>query len=155
MPLIQNLKRAGQQWQALQLYAQFERAVILLLTGLIAIVIVAAVWNLTLTIVFRLVLSDNFDPTDHAIFQDIFGRIFTVIIALEFKWSLLVVSERKNTVVQVRAVILIAMLAIVRKLIILDLAKTDAMQLLALSATILALGVVFWLVRDQDRRDLR
>jgi uncharacterized membrane protein (DUF373 family) len=154
MPLMQNLKRAGQQWQALQLYAQFERAVILLLTGLIAIVIVAAVWNLTLTIVFRLVISDNFDPTDHAIFQDIFGRIFTVIIALEFKWSLLVVSQRKNTVVQVRAVILIAMLAIVRKLIILDLAKTDAMQLLALSATILALGVVFWLVRDQDRRDL-
>jgi uncharacterized membrane protein (DUF373 family) len=55
--------------------------------------------------------------------------------------------------VQVRTVILLALLAIVRKLIILDLATTDSMQLFALAAAILALGVVYWLVRDQDRRD--
>ena len=47
--------------------------------------------------------------------------------------------------------ILIALLAIIRKLIILDLASTDAMQLFALAAAILALGAVYWLVRDQDR----
>ncbi|MDF2781391.1 MAG: putative rane protein of unknown function, partial [Geminicoccaceae bacterium] len=56
------------------------------------------------------------------------------------------------TVVQVRTVILIAMLAVVRKLIILDLAATDAQHLFALAAAILALGAVYWLVRDQDRR---
>jgi uncharacterized membrane protein (DUF373 family) len=48
-------------------------------------------------------------------------------------------------------VILIALLAIVRKLIILDLTSTDALQLFALAAAILALGAVYWLVRDQDR----
>jgi uncharacterized membrane protein (DUF373 family) len=55
--------------------------------------------------------------------------------------------------VQVRTVILLALLAIVRKLIILDLATTDATQLFALAAAILALGVVYWLIRDQDRRE--
>jgi uncharacterized membrane protein (DUF373 family) len=45
------------------------------------------------------------------------------------------------------------MLAIVRKLIILDLTAIDAQQLLALAAAILALGTVHWLVRDQDRRE--
>ena len=54
---------------------------------------------------------------------------------------------------QVRAVILIAMLAIVRKLIILDIDTTAASQLLALAAAILSLGAVYWLVRDQDRRE--
>ncbi len=49
--------------------------------------------------------------------------------------------------------VLIALLAIVRKLIILDLATTDALQLFALAAAILALGAVFWLFRDQDRRE--
>ena len=49
--------------------------------------------------------------------------IFTVIIALEFKHSLLVVLARRESVVQVRSVILIAMLAMVLKFIILDLAK--------------------------------
>jgi uncharacterized membrane protein (DUF373 family) len=53
----------------------------------------------------------------------------------------------------VRAVILIAMLAIVRKLIILDLASGEPGELFALAAAILALGGVYWLVRDDDARD--
>ena len=52
---------------------------------------------------------------------------------------------------QVRTVVLIALLAIVRKVMILDLASTEALQLFALAAAILALGAVYWLVRDQDR----
>ena len=140
------------RWGALSFYDRFEHVVVLILTGLIAIVIVAAVWNLALKILFSLVLSDTFDPTDHAVFQAVFGMIFTVIIALEFKRSLLVLAERGETIVQVRTVVLIAMLAVVRKLIILDLSKTEALQLLALAAAILALGGVYWLVRDQDRR---
>ena len=92
-----------------------------------------------------------FFEAPYSVFQAIFGAIFTVIIALEFKRSLLVVAERKESIVQVRTVILIALLAIVRKLIILDLASTDALQLFALAAAILALGAVYWLVRDQDR----
>jgi uncharacterized membrane protein (DUF373 family) len=64
-----------------------------------------------------------------------------------------VVSERRHGIVQVRTVVLIALLAIVRKLMIIDLSATDANQLFALSSAILALGGVFWLVRDQDRRE--
>jgi uncharacterized membrane protein (DUF373 family) len=79
--------------------------------------------------------------------------IFTVIIALEFKRSLLVVADRQHGIVQVRTVILIALLAIVRKLMIIDLSAADAAEVLALAAAILALGAVYWLVRDQDRRE--
>ena len=49
-----------------------------------------------------------------------------------------------------RNVILIALLAVVRKLIIIDLSTTDAFHLLALAAAILALGVVYWIVRECD-----
>ena len=129
-----------------------SRLVILILTGLIAIVVVFAVWNLGLKIFHAVIAPQTFDPTEYSVFQAIFGAIFTVIIALEFKRSLLVVAERgERSIVQVRTVILIALLAIVRKLIILDLASTDALQLFALAAAILALGAVYWLVRDQDR----
>jgi uncharacterized membrane protein (DUF373 family) len=79
--------------------------------------------------------------------------IFTVIIALEFKKSILVLAERRDSVVQVRTVVLIALLAILRKLLLLDLNTTDALQLFALAAAILALGGVYWLIRDQDIRD--
>jgi uncharacterized membrane protein (DUF373 family) len=142
--------RAG--WKLMTLYQKFEHAVILVLTALISIVVALAVWNLVIKVVAS-VLSTGFDPTDYAVFQALFGMVFTVIIALEFKRSLLVVVERRHSIVQVRTVILIALLAVVRKLMIIDLSAAEANQLLALSAAIVALGGVFWLIRDQDRRE--
>jgi uncharacterized membrane protein (DUF373 family) len=142
--------RAG--WKLMTLYQKFEHAVILVLTALISIVVALAVWNLVIKVVAS-VLSTGFDPTDYAVFQALFGMVFTVIIALEFKRSLLVVADRPHSIVQVRTVILIALLAVVRKLMIIDLSAAEANQLLALSAAIIALGGVFWLIRDQDRRE--
>jgi len=78
--------------------------------------------------------------------------IFTVIIALEFKKSLLVIAERRENVVQIRSVVMIALLAICRKVIILDVKETDALQIFALAAAILALGIVYRLIRDSDQR---
>ena len=147
----ERFRRARAEWMLLTFYERFEQVVILILTGLIAIVVVFAVWNLGLKIFHAVLSPQNFDPTDYSVFQAIFGAIFTVIIALEFKRSLLVVAQRQESIVQVRTVILIALLAIVRKVIILDLASTEALQLFALAAAILALGAVYWLVRDQDR----
>jgi uncharacterized membrane protein (DUF373 family) len=148
----QELSKAREGWKLLTFYEKFEHAVIILLTTLIAIVVAFAVGNLTLKIL-QGILWSGFDLTDYSVFQGIFGMIFTVIIALEFKKSLLVSAERARSVVQVRTVILIALLAIVRKFMILDLSSTDASQLFALAATVLALGGVHWLVRDQDRRE--
>jgi uncharacterized membrane protein (DUF373 family) len=64
----------------------------------------------------------------------------------------LVVAERREAVVQVRPVIVIALLAICRKVIILGLNETDALHTLAFATVILALGVVYWLIRDSDCR---
>ena len=153
MELKEEFGTARTQWRLLTFYQKFEHAIILALSGLISIVVALAVWNLVLKLVASIVLSGGFDPTDYSVFQALFGMIFTVIIALEFKRSLLVVSERRHGIVQVRTVVLIALLAIVRKLMIIDLSATDANQLFALSSAILALGGVFWLVRDQDRRE--
>jgi uncharacterized membrane protein (DUF373 family) len=78
--------------------------------------------------------------------------IFTVIIALQ------AVAAGGSRIASMessrgRTVILIALLAIVRKLMLVDLSATDAGEIFALAAAILALGAVYWLVRDQDRRE--
>jgi uncharacterized membrane protein (DUF373 family) len=153
MPLKEKLAAERQQWKLLTIYQKFEHAVILVLTALIAVVIAFALWNLVLKILLSILSSGGFDPTDYAVFQAFFGMIFTVIIALEFKRSLLVVAERRHGIVQVRTVLLIALLAIVRKLMIIDLSEAEAQQVFALAAAILALGAVYWLVREQDRRE--
>lgn len=153
MQLREELATARAEWALLSFYQKFEHAVVVMLTMLIAVVIGFAVWNLALKIIASILLSGSFDPTEYPVFQAIFGMIFRVIIALEFKRSLLVVAERRDSIVQVHTVILLALLAIVRKLIILDISPANAQQLFALAAAILALGGVYWLLREQDGRD--
>src|ERR1700736_637442 len=125
MSIKQELKDTTDKLRLLSLYQRFEHIVIMILTALIAVIVIAAVWNLSLKILFGLVLSGSLDPSDYTIFQAVFGMIFTVIIALEFKKSLLVIAERRESVVQIRSVVMIALLAICRKVIILDLSETD------------------------------
>ena len=152
MSIKERLRAAKEEFRLLSLYQRFEQVVVMVLTFLIAVIVVAAVWNLTLKILFGIVLSGTLDPSDYSVFQAVFGMIFTVIIALEFKKSLLVVADRRDSVVQIRSVVVIALLAICRKIIILDLTETDALHTLAFAAAILALGVVYWLMRDRDQR---
>jgi uncharacterized membrane protein (DUF373 family) len=76
--------------------------------------------------------------------------VLTVLIALEFKHTLLVVEHHRHAIVQVRAVVLIALLALVRRFIILDLYQTTPSVIAALAGAALALGIVFWLVGSNE-----
>jgi uncharacterized membrane protein (DUF373 family) len=151
MTLREELDAASALWPTLTFYGRFEYVIVIVIIALIAIVIASATWHFAWNIGV-LAVADVFDPADPAVFQTIFGMLFTVIVALQFKHSLLVVLERRESVVQVRAIVLIAILAMVRKFIILDLKSTEADQLFALAAAIL-LGIDCWLVRDQDRQE--
>ena len=144
------LRETREAWPGLSAYERFEQVVSLVLTGLISLVIAAALVNLTFRILM-LVLFGLLDPAETGVFQAIFGMIFTVLIALEFNHSIIGVLHRKESIVQVRTVVLIALLALVRKFIILDATKTEPLTIIGLAAAILALGSVHWLVRDQDR----
>jgi len=152
MSIKEELRDAREKFKLLSLYQRFEHIIIVILTAMISVIVVVAVWNLSLKIVFGLILPGSLDPSDYAIFQAVFGMIFTVIIALEFKKSLLVIAERRENVVQIRSVVMIALLAICRKVIILDVHDTDALQIFALATAILSLGVVYWLIREGDQR---
>jgi uncharacterized membrane protein (DUF373 family) len=123
--------------------------VIVILSALITLVIAMAIWTLVLKLL-SIILSSGFDPTDYEVFQTLFGMIMTVIIALEFQRSLVVITGRRLGIVQVRTVVLIALLAVMRKLPILDLASTDATLLFGLAAATLALGAVYQLVGERD-----
>src|SRR3954466_5961037 len=89
MPLRKEFSDLRLSFGPLTLYQKFEQVCVLMLTTLIAIIIAIALWNLTLKILLS-VWATNFDPTDYGVFQTVFGMIFTVIIPLEFKRSVLV-----------------------------------------------------------------
>ena len=134
-------------FQMARLFDLFEEGVMLILTLLIVAIagtslvhVVVAVW--------RMLVSSGLNPTSPDVLQSIFGMFFTVLIALEFKHSILVLPDAQpHSMIRMRSVLLIGMLATVRKFIVIDLKEVNVMELLSLSAAILSLGIVYWLVR--------
>ncbi len=145
------VEETRQQWRILSFYERFEQVVTLILTVVISLVIVLALAHLLVNVVL-LAFSDAFDPSNQAIFQTLFGMIMTLLIALEFKHSILRVAARHDSIIQVKTVLLIALLALSRKFIILDLGQVSTGKIAALAGALLALGVVYWLMRERDDR---
>jgi uncharacterized membrane protein (DUF373 family) len=142
------------RWNVLTYYQRFESAVALVLTGVIALIILVALYRLCVGVVAGLLLG-ALDPLEHTVFQTVFGQIMTLLIALEFNHTLRFFVTRHESIIQTRVVVLIALLALARKFIILDINETSPGYLLGLAAVTLALGVTYWLMRQRDEDDDR
>jgi uncharacterized membrane protein (DUF373 family) len=145
-----EMKELRSKWQTLSIYEKFEQTIVSVLTLVIAGIVAIATWQLLLH-TLNLVEGHLVNLADSQVFQSIFGMVLTVLIALEFKHTLLVVRHHRRAIVQVRAVVLIALLALVRRFIILDLYQTTPSVIAALAGAALALGVVFWLVGSYEQ----
>lgn len=139
------------RWRLKTFYEQFEQLVVVALSLIIAAIVVIALLQLYQR-TLPLVLGGALDPLDHSAFQTLFGAIFTVMIALEFKHSILKPSLRRDTIVQARTVVLIALLAMSRKFVILDTDTTAPATIAALAAVTLVLGAVYWFLRETEAR---
>lgn len=136
-------------WRVMTFYERFEEVVVQILGLLIAIIIGIALWHLVRETMWAL-MEGALNPLEHKTFQGLFGTIMTLMIALEFKHSIIKVVNRKSHIIQVRTVLMIALLALARKFIILDLKTTPALEIFALGFTILALGAAHWLIKQGD-----
>ncbi|GAB0116616.1 phosphate-starvation-inducible PsiE family protein [Acidisoma sp. 7E03] len=133
------------------LYETFEHIIMLVLTLVIVVLIALATWHLVL-VTAALISTGSLDPADPSVYPAIFGMFFTVLIGLEFKRSFLIVTSSQASIVRIRSIILIGLLATLRKFIVLDLKEVNVSETIAVAVAILALGLVYWLVRDQERR---
>jgi uncharacterized membrane protein (DUF373 family) len=138
-------------WPLMTAYERFEQIVALVLSLIIAVVVVIALYQLIKRLL-PLVLGGALDPLDHDVFQALFGMVMTLLIALEFKHSILRIALRQNSIIQVKTVLLIALLALSRKFVILEVTDTGPATIAALAASTLVLGIVYWLLRDRDDR---
>jgi uncharacterized membrane protein (DUF373 family) len=152
-PAGNRMQSFRDNWLTLNLYERFEQVVALVITVLIAAIIVLAVFKLTREVIV-LLWTGALDPLDYRVFQAIFGQIMIVLIALEFKHSIIRVVAYRESIIQVRTVLLIALLAISRKFIVLDADQYAPSTIFALAAVVLALGGAYWLVRDRDEKRL-
>jgi len=144
-------KHLRTEWAVLTYYQRFESLVAFVLTLLIGLIILVALYRLTVSVVAGL-LFGALDPLDYAVFQAVFGEIMTLLIALEFNHTLQYVVTRQQSIIQTKVVLLIALLALARKFIILDPKDVSAEMMLGLAAITLVLGISYWLIRGHDNR---
>lgn len=139
------------QLAIMSFYERFEQVVALVLSAVIAVIIMVSLFFQLISIVFTLLVLDAFNPLDHKVFQSVFGMIMTLLIAMEFKHSIVRVALRRDSIIQVKTVVLIAVIALSRKFVILDSDASPA-KISALAGATLALGATYWLLRKRGDR---
>jgi uncharacterized membrane protein (DUF373 family) len=144
-----GLKRLREDWPLLTYYQRFESIVALVLTLIVGLIIVVALFRLTCAVVLGLIWG-ALNPLNHEVFQAVFGEIMTLLIALEFNHTLQYMVTRQQSIIQSNVVLLIALLALARRFIILDLHTVTEGQLFGLAAAALALGVTYCLVKERQ-----
>ncbi|WP_296058095.1 phosphate-starvation-inducible PsiE family protein [uncultured Amphritea sp.] len=94
---------------------------------------------------------DLFDPTDDVLFLEIdelfrvFGFFFIILIGFELVET--VEMYFKDNVIHAEVVLLVAVIAVSRKVILLDLEKYDPLAIIGLGMIIIALGACYWFIK--------
>ena len=98
-----------------------------------------------------LLYTDLFDPTDDVLFLEIdelfriFGFFFIILIGFELIET--VEMYFKENVIHAEVVLLVAVIAVSRKVILLDLEKYDPLAIIGLGIIIIALGGCYFLIK--------
>jgi uncharacterized membrane protein (DUF373 family) len=123
---------------------KFERVITSALVVMMAIVVLLATVDLGFVLV-RDFLSGPFALLDLHEFLDVFGSFLLVLIGIELLETLR--AYAREAVIRAEVIILVALIALARKIIILDPKETSYVVMFATGAVVLALGVTYFLVR--------
>lgn len=116
-----------------------------ILSIMMLLVIFLSVFQLGRVLIVELTSVSPHDYSTKVLFT-IFGLFLNVLIAFEILEN--ITAYLKKHVIQVELVIVTSLIAVARKIIILDLEKTAGIDLIALATAIFALSVSYWIVRN-------
>jgi len=140
------------EWRILTLHQRFEASIAFVLTFVIWAVVIVALYRLCVSVAETLVFR-TLNPLEHDVFQNIFGQIMTLLIALEFNHTLQFAVAGERGVIQARIVLVIAQLALARKVIVADLYETSPLSIAATAALAIALAIAYFLMRESPEPD--
>ena len=129
----------------LDILKKFEKGLIQLLMGLMAIVLVLGTLDLA-WFVLQNIITPPYVLFDVNLLLDVFGMFMLVLIGIELLETIM-----KTYITQgpphYETVLSVAIIAIARKVIILDVKKVDSLSLIGIAAIILALTVGYFMMK--------
>lgn len=123
---------------------KFERFVIMGLIGMMVIVVILSTIELC-WIIIKDIVSQPVFLLEIDELMEIFGFFLLVLIGIELLET--IKAYMIQGVVHVEIVLEVALIAIARKIIILDIAKYDGLKLLSLAALILTVSIGFFILK--------
>ena len=123
---------------------KFERFVIMGLIGMMVIVVILSTIELC-WIIIKDIVSQPVFLLEIDELMEIFGFFLLILIGIELLET--IKAYLIQGVVHVEIVLEVALIAIARKIIILDIAKYDGLKLLSLAALILTVSIGFFIVK--------
>lgn len=135
-----------------QVFVKFEKVITVVLSIIIALIIIIAVIRVGQNFT-SLFLSDIFQPQDITFedYQNIFGKILTLLISLEFMASIIKVIKKHEINSLLQDVVLITALAIARKLIVFDYDHHTPLQTAVFGGLLIAIGVFYFLLKKGNQ----
>ncbi len=131
----------------LNLIVRFEKTLYIILLGLLALVIAASVLDLAYIVIFS-IFDSPFPLLENKEILSIFGLFLLVLIGIEFFETILAYLH-ENTI-HVEVIITVAVIAVARKIIILDTGEITDLHLIGLSLLMICLGGAYFLVRRSN-----
>lgn len=146
--IAKQCAEAGSNESFLKFLDNTESLVARVLSIAMVIVLVVAVFDLTLFLVQEL-FSRPFGRFSITLIE-IFGLFLNILIALEILENISAYLRRH--VIQVELVVVTSLIAVARKIIILDFEKTSGVELIGLAIAIFSLSISYWIVRYINTR---
>ena len=149
MTVIKKLRRLWQDATYLELIDRSEQSLAKLLGFVLLVVLVAGTVQLTIGVTAAVLQPDT--PWLGSKINAVLGDLLTLLIAVEVLQN--VTSYLRRHVVQIELVLLTAMTAVARKVIVLPPGAENKPELLGgLGIAVVALAAAFWLVRSVNIR---
>ena len=146
--LFRKIGRLAQDEKFIQLIEKFEVLVSKVLSLAMLVVIIVTIFDLVVYLINELFTSP-YGRFNQTLFT-IFGLFLNILIALEILEN--ITAYLRKHVVQVELVIVTSLIAVSRKIIILDLGKVTGVDIIGLGVAVLSLSISYWIIRNSNIR---
>ena len=149
--LFRIIRKYSQNDNFLHLVENIQILVSKLLSVAMIVLILIAIVDLAIFIINKLLAWDLNDESFNKNLFTAFGLFLNILIALEILEN--ITAYLRKSVIHVELVIATSLIAVARKIIILDLKNTEGVKVIGLGVAVFALSISYWIIRRSHHKN--
>ncbi|BAY85736.1 hypothetical protein NIES267_52370 [Calothrix parasitica NIES-267] len=148
--LFRKIREYSKNDNFLHIVENLQVLVSKLLSIAMIVLILIAIADLVVFIINKLLTWNFNDASFNKNLFTAFGLFLNILIALEILEN--ITAYLRKSVIHVELVIATSLIAVARKIIILDLKNTEGLKVIGLGVAVLSLSISYWIIRSNHHR---